>query len=44
MLVVCELWSIWVLLSKGVVDGLVQGTPHGDMIGEVCGQSAVEVG
>jgi len=38
-----ELWSIRVLLSIGIGDGLVQSASHGDVVGEICRQSAVEV-
>ena len=39
----CELRSIGVLLSIRVGDGLVQGTPHGDLIGQIGMKSAIEV-
>ena len=44
MLVVGELWSIRVLLSVRVCNGLVQSASHCDVVGEICGQPAVEVG
>lgn len=43
LLVVGELWSVRVLLSIGIGDGLIQGAPHGDVVRQVRGQSAVEV-
>lgn len=38
-----ELWSIRVLLRIGVGDGLVERASHRDVVGEICGQSSIEV-
>ena len=39
-----KLGSVGVLLSVGVGDGLVEGTPHGNVIREVSGKTSIEVG
>ena len=43
LVVVGKLGSIGVLLGIGVGDGLVESASHGDMVGEICRQPAVEV-
>ena len=44
LLVMGKLWSVGVLLGIGVGNSLVEGTSHGDMVGEIGRQSSVEVG
>lgn len=40
----CELWSVGILLSVGVGDGLIQRTAHRHMVGEIGGEAPIEIG
>lgn len=42
--VVRELGSVGVLLGVGVSDSLIEGAPHGNVVGEVGSQASIEVG
>jgi hypothetical protein len=43
VVIVCELRSVGVLLSIRVVDHLIHGTSHGDLVGQVSSKTSIEV-